>query len=275
MKKIILTILAALLSLSTLPAQADDQQVLAIIDTAVDSNKISNVIYEVCFTSFKSCPNGQNVMEGKGSANVSDWKANGIDHGYNVTSVAVKSNPSIKVLFIRIAENNGFKDGIQLRNAMIWLAANAQKYSVDAVSISQAIGAYNVSNCQVSVGVQSSVSSLLSIGVPTLAATGNTSVSNKLKTTQLAFPACVPGVIAVAALKPDETFASYSYIGKVDIAGRGDAKIKAYGGWDIDVVGTSIATPSVAAKLIAAANGGFVTDIVATLPKTQTYAIVK
>lgn len=275
MKKIILTTLAALLSLSALPAQADDQQVLAIIDTAVDSNKISNVFYEVCFTSFKSCPNGQNTMEGKGAANVSNWKANGIDHGYNVTSVAVKSNPNLKVVFIRIAESNGFKDGIQLRNAMVWLAANAQKYSVDAVSISQAIGAYTVNTCQVSTGVQSSVASLLSIGVPTLAATGNTSVSNKLKTTQLAFPACVPGVIAVAALKPNETFADYSYTGKVDIAGRGDAKIKAYGGWDIDVVGTSIATPSVAAKLIAAANGGLVTDIVTTLPKTQTYAIVK
>jgi hypothetical protein len=51
MKKIAVCFLSAvLLVLSFQPVHAEDQRVLAIIDSAVDSSKIPQIIYEACFT---------------------------------------------------------------------------------------------------------------------------------------------------------------------------------------------------------------------------------
>jgi len=70
MKKLLTALLSVSVILMPLQmAQANDQKVLAIIDTAIDSTKVPSVIYEACFTSNQSCPNETNSMEGKGSAN--------------------------------------------------------------------------------------------------------------------------------------------------------------------------------------------------------------
>ena len=65
MKKLIIIALSAVLAVMAIePAHAEDQKVLAIIDTAIDSNKIPSVIYEACFTDSKAmaCPNGQKFL---------------------------------------------------------------------------------------------------------------------------------------------------------------------------------------------------------------------
>ena len=44
---------------------------IAILDTALDSSMSSissNIIYEACVLQWNSCPNGSDIMEGKGSA---------------------------------------------------------------------------------------------------------------------------------------------------------------------------------------------------------------
>ena len=67
MKKFIGAIVA-LFVFSTGIAIADSTpKTMVIIDTGVDMthNLVkNNIVYEVCFAGYKSCPNGQNQMEG-------------------------------------------------------------------------------------------------------------------------------------------------------------------------------------------------------------------
>lgn len=263
MKKVAI-IVSVLLGFSIIqPAHADNQQVLAIIDTAVDSNKLTNVVYEACFT-LKTCPNGTSFQEGKGSANVSDWTIKGIDHGYNISQAATLANPNIKIVFIRISDVNVYStfsaihnDGTSLDRAIDWVSKNASKYSIDAVSISQSRINFTAGTCPIDITFTNAVNNLNAQNVPTFAATGNDGKKN-----QVGFPACSPGVIGIGALKPTfgtkpypansyTAFASYTNIGpELDMVARGDADVKAYGGWDITITGTSVASPIAASILI-------------------------
>lgn len=284
MKKIILTTLVALLSLSTLPAQADDQQVLAIIDTAVDSDFTSNIIYEACFTVANQCPNGMNRMEGKGAAKVPAFNVSGksgsMDHAQGVVSAAIKTNPNLKILFIRIAQNNARNEGVNLREAMVWLSLNATKYSVDAVSISQADGVHTLGTCKdETLGIKTAVETLRSFGVITFAATGNNSNKKAISS-----PACIPGVYPVTAVDPSGKVAKSANI-RADVVLAGMTCIlksqttcdEVETNWPRKVTfsGTSIATPIVASALIAKANGQSMVDLINSLPKVNGYAIVK
>ena len=65
MKKLLITLLSITTIFAPLQvAQAADEPVIAIIDTAIDSKKVTSVIYEACFTQNRSCPNKTNFMEG-------------------------------------------------------------------------------------------------------------------------------------------------------------------------------------------------------------------
>jgi hypothetical protein len=110
MKKTLLALLSAVLLITvTQPAQAEDQKVLAIIDTAINSKNFSSIIHEVCFTTIgavpnnMACPNGQTFMEGPGSAHRA--AINGFEHGTNMVKVAQTINPNMNIVFIRICYN--------------------------------------------------------------------------------------------------------------------------------------------------------------------------
>jgi hypothetical protein len=204
MKKLIIVALSAVLALIAVePAQAQDQKVLAIIDTAVDSTKIPSVIYEACFTVNRSCPNGLGFMEGSGSANSKVWPAdirNTTYHGQNMASAAVVINPNVKIVFVRIADisaaGNSGQQPASLSSAIEWVSKNAAKFSIDAVSISQSgISKNNLESCSSDIKTINSVASLNAQNIPTFAATGN----NKSETI-VGFPSCVNGVIGVGAL---------------------------------------------------------------------------
>ena len=71
MKKVLLALLSITIAFTAMqPSQAEDQKVLAIIDSAIDSTKFNSIIHEVCFTTAKSmaCPNGELFMEGPKAA---------------------------------------------------------------------------------------------------------------------------------------------------------------------------------------------------------------
>ena len=77
MKKALLALLSIGIAFTAIqPAQAEDQKVLAIIDSAINSKNFPSIIHEVCFTKVKSldpnqnmsCPNGELFMEGPGAA---------------------------------------------------------------------------------------------------------------------------------------------------------------------------------------------------------------
>ena len=204
MKKLVIVALSAVLALMAVePAHAQDQKVLAIIDTAVNSTQIPSVIYEACFTVNRSCPNGLAFMEGAGSANSKVWPAdirNATYHGQNMTQAAVLINPNIKIVFVRIADisaaGNSGQQPASLSSAIEWVSKNASKFSIDAVSISQSgISKNNLEACSSDVKTINAIASLNAQNVPTFAATGN----NKSQII-VGFPSCVNGVIGVGAL---------------------------------------------------------------------------
>lgn len=265
MKKVILVLLAVtLVTLSVQPVQAEDQKVLAIIDTAIDSSKVPAVIYEACFTVSKTmgCPNGLTEMEGKGSANSPLWPSTqlaplgNVYHGYNVTQAALNTNPGLKIVFIRmtgIAKSNGNQaadpqDPESIIRAIKWVSDNAEKYSIDAVSISQSFITTSALNlCSNNIAVLP-VSSLIAKNIPVFAATGNNG-----SLTNVGFPACVNGVTGVGAFAPKlnilETATNKGP--GLDVVAQNSINIVRYNGTSIDFSATSAATPIAAALYIA------------------------
>lgn len=277
----------AITAASIQPAKAVDTQTIAIIDTAIDSSKNANVIYEVCFT-LKTCPNKTSFQEGVGAANVADWKVKGIDHGYNISQAAVIANPNVKIVFIRISDMNVYptftaihNDGTSLDRAIDWVSKNSEKFNIKAVSISQSRINFAAGTCPSDSVFEKSVAVLNSVSVPTFVATGNDA-----KTNQVGFPACVTGVVGVGALKPTvnkrpylstyyTALANYTNVGPgLDVVARGDADVKAYGGWDITITGTSVATPMAAAIAVGKYAGPTWDSYFAGLTKSANYPYI-
>ena len=114
-KKLISALIAITLSLPTtayaagLKNRTDSTPAVAILDTAIDTSLPAfqgKIIQEVCILEWTTCPNGQSFMEGPGAASMpSDLIVkNGFDHGTQMTSVFLKTNPDVNVVFIKIIE---------------------------------------------------------------------------------------------------------------------------------------------------------------------------
>lgn len=278
MKKVALAVAVVLGLVVVYPVQAAETNTIAIIDTAIDSNKVKSVVYEVCFTQNKSCPNGSTFMEGRGAANAVVWPSNtnsAIYHGYNMTQAALVANPNINIVFVRIADmtvsGNSLNSGQSLSSAIDWVSKNSARLNIKAVSISQSRTNFAVGSCPSDVVFSNAVKVLNSQEVPTFAATGNDGRKN-----QVGFPACVEGVIGVGGLKPDQTFASYTNIGLgLDIVSRGDANIQGYCGCKtMTITGTSVATPIVVVSSVTRKTSGSWNEYIASLPKVQNYPYV-
>lgn len=247
MKKAILAMLsAALLITTTQSVHAEDQKVLAIIDTAIDSSKLPEVIYEACFTRATStgCPNGQTFMEGKGAASA-PWPTslnNATYHGDSMVKSALVANPNVKILFVRYSDVSKLGNSLNTAEALVkaieWVSKNADKYSVDAVSISQSsTSSGNLAKCTSDTATINAISLLNSKNIPTFASTGNDG-----SLTQIGFPSCIPGVTAIAALANETTFEKASNRGPgVDGVAIGKTSITKYNGSPIDIYGTSAA----------------------------------
>lgn len=260
MKKTILAILSATLILSVVtPAQAQDQRVLAIIDTAINSNNFPSIIHEVCITTVKSsdpkqnmsCPNGELFMEGKGAASAI-WPtsvSNGTYHGDAMVKSALTVNPNTKIVFIRYHDINSNGNSLAKPEALVsaieWVAKNASKHSIDAVSISQSGVSTNIttkertlhSACSNASAI-SSVAQLSLNNVPVFAATGNDGLPNLV-----GFPACIPGVIGVGASTANNELHTSTNSGPgLDMIAIGQADITRYNGQRTTSMGTSVAT---------------------------------
>ena len=141
MKKALLALLSAVLVITAVqPAQAQDERVLAIIDSAINSNNFPQIIHEVCFTTVKSkivsqnmsCPNGELFMEGKGAASA-PWPTsinNATYHGDSMVKSALTVNPNLKIVFIRFNDvtslGNSRGDARALALAFDWTAENME-----------------------------------------------------------------------------------------------------------------------------------------------------
>jgi hypothetical protein len=281
MKKALLALLSIAIAFTAIqPAQAQDQKVLAIIDSAVNYNKIPSVIYEACFTQNNSCPNKTNFMEGPGSANSAVWPSsilNSIYHGHNMTQAALTVDPNIKIVFVRVANitssGNILQDMKSLQSAIDWVSKNAEKYSIDAVSISlSSISANNLKECTRNSVVMNAVSSLNLKNIPTFAATGNDG-----SLTVSGYPSCVSGVIGVGATALDRAnnvtvFAKSTNRGPgLDILGVAETLVVRYNGTTVDTSGTSGATVLAAAKYVSKNTYKNFNDYLVSLPKLLSY----
>ena len=262
MKKTLLAILSALFVISTVqPVQANDERVLAIIDTAINSNNFPQIIHEVCFTTVKSkivsqnmsCPNGELFMEGKGAASA-PWPSsvnNATYHGDAMVKSALTVNPNLKIVFIRFNDvtslGNSRGDAKALALAFDWVSKNASKYSIDALSVSQSsVSAGNLALCTNDTVTINAVSSLTSNNVPVFVAVGN-----DRRRDVVGFPSCVSGVIGVGALGSATQLEAATNTGPgLDMVAPGSVQITKYNGSPTSTAGSSVATAVSAASYV-------------------------
>lgn len=285
MKKMLLALLSIAIAFTAMqPSQAEDQKVLAIIDSAINSTKFASIIHEVCFTTVKSskpdqnmsCPNGELFMEGTGAASA-PWPAsinNGTYHGDAMVKAALATNPNLKIVFIRFNDvtslGNSRGDYEAMIKAIDWVSNNASKYSIDALSISQSgvttdiktkaktlhVGCSNISTA-------SAVAQLNSTNIPVFAATGNDGLANIV-----GFPACVPGVVGVGALGSSTQFEKATNRGPgIDLVALGKVAITKYNGSPTDISGSSGANVVAASLYITKNNYKTFAEYFNALPK--------
>lgn len=292
MKKLVIVALSAVLAVLAIePAHAQDQKVLAVIDSAIDSSKVPSVIHEVCFTTggpSVSCPNKANFMEGKGAASAVTWPApihHETYHGYNVVQSALAINPNLKVVFIRVAEithssgNTANSQPASIVNAIKWVSDNAAKYSIDAVAISlqgytrtivgRSVSLSLSSNCTNSVAIDS-VKSLNVQNVPVFAATGNEGLNF------VAFPACVSGVQGVGAVDKAGKLSKSTNRGPgLDVVTESSITImNNRGTGTFDFMATSAATPIAAARYVTSNNHASVELFINSFAKADGYPYI-
>ena len=262
MKKALLALLSAVLVITAVQqAQAQDERVLAIIDSAINSNNFPQIIHEVCFTTVKSknpaenmsCPNGELFMEGKGAASAPWPKSinNATYHGDSMVKSALTVNPNLKIVFIRFNDvtslGNSRGDARALALAFDWVSKNAVKYSIDALSVSQSsVSAGNLALCTKDTVTVNAVATLNANNVPVFAATGN----NRRKDV-VGFPSCVNGVIGVGALGNATQLEGLTNTGPgLDMVAPGKVRITKYNGSPTDTAGSSVATAVSAASYV-------------------------
>lgn len=262
MKKALLALLSAVLVITAIqPAKAQDERVLAIIDSAINSNNFPQIVHEVCFTTVKSkivsqnmsCPNGELFMEGKGAASA-PWPAsinNATYHGDSMVKSALTVNPNLKIVFIRFndvtASGNSRGDARALALAFDWVSKNASKYSIDALSVSQSsVSANNLKLCTNDTVTVNAVASLNANNIPVFAATGN-----DRRKDVVGFPSCVNGVIGVGALGNATQLEGLTNTGPgLDMVAPGKVRITKYNGSPTDTAGSSVATAVSAASYV-------------------------
>lgn len=249
------TAIALIMPISAQAAQIQNRTVsqptIAILDTALDTSLPmfkDKVIYEVCITEWPSCPNDISVMEGPGSSTMkSSWLANnGFDHGTQIASLAIATNPDVKIVFVRIISSG--PTGLRkpageatVYRALDWVLQNKDKFNIQAVSMSQ--GHHNLLSgtdyCPKTPITESKVKALVDANIPVFFPAGNARDYSKID-----WPACIPASIAVGATMPTNEVAIYSNYDPslVDFFALGTTRATTVGGKVINVAGTSAST---------------------------------
>jgi len=264
-KKIITALVALTLVLPTTAHAAlknrtiDSKPSLAIIDTAVDTSIpefAGKIIYEVCFIEWSTCPNGKTFMEGPGSAGMplKFMQVNGFDHGTQMVSSALQTNPDMNIVFIRIIGNtaNGTRQILNEKTVSIalqWVYDNRVKFNIQALSMSQ--GTHTLLNganyCPVRPEVTSVISNLKLAGVPSFFPTGNIKDYKRID-----WPACISDSVAISATMPGDYVAKYANFDAnlTDFFALGSLTVKVPGNKTINAMGTSVSAQVAAAAWV-------------------------
>jgi hypothetical protein len=242
---------------SLLPAQAEQIQTLVIADTAIDSSLgefSENIIQEVCIVDYSVCPNGTNFMEGKGSAYLPKEliQSNGFNHGTQMVSAAVRTNPELRIIFIRIVSHSS--KGLRLtanidvlKRTLDWVRKNRSTYNIQAIAVSQGhSNLLSLSNyCPQDDSFDSLLNELYAQEIPYFAPTGNRGDRSRVD-----WPACTSKALAIGALTPERQVASYSNIDNavIDHYEIGTLKVLDASNREVSAQGTSVSVQVAAAK---------------------------
>jgi hypothetical protein len=234
---------------------------VAILDTAIDTSLPAfkgRIVQEVCILDWTTCPNGSNFMEGPGAASMpADLiKINGFDHGTQMTSVLMESNPNMNVIFIKVIGNTA-TGGRQIAfestvfNALNWVKANASRYNIQAVTMAQGhhnLGVAGTDYCPKTPATQSSVESLASDGIPVFFPSGNGRDYKRLD-----WPACIDASVSVGYVdRIGEIAANSNYDeAKLDFFAPGFFTVAGPAGLVKNISGSSAAIQSAAGSFIA------------------------
>ena len=265
-KKLISALIAITLSLPTtahaagLKNRTGSTPSVAILDTAIDTSLPSfqgKIIQEVCILEWTTCPNGKSFMEGPGAASMpsSLINLNGFDHGTQMTSVFIATNPNVNIVFIKIIGNTatGMRQNAgeaSVYNALNWVKENAQKYNIQAVTMSQGmhnLGPAGTDYCPKTPTTVQSIKNLIAIGIPTFFPSGNGRDYARID-----WPACIEESISVGHVdKQNEiSIASNNDTAKLDFFSPGFFTVAGPGNVVKNISGSSAAIQSAGAQWI-------------------------
>lgn len=283
--KLITAILAITLSIPMVaqaaPLKSSTTQIptLAIMDTALDATVpafAGKIIHEVCILEWDTCPNGKSFMEGPGSTTTypASFTSNKLfNHGTQMVSAAIKSNPNMNIVFVRIIGNT-FRGERQIASertvyqGLQWVLANAQKYNIKAVAMAQGhhnLMKYSADYCPNTPTTKSAIINLKGAGIPTFFAAGNARDYEKLD-----WPACIQESISIGAVTQYDEIAIYTNHDplRTDFFALGNMRLSIPGGSEVNAAGTSVSTQVAAAQWVALANAK------PTLSYDQLYALL-
>lgn len=258
MKRLIVSIAAGALLLSTAPAQANTTEAIAVIDANFTPSLISGNTVSVCVASQAACAIDTKPKTG------AQYQA--YNHGTIMADVIRANNPNATIIMIRAAESTvGVVNGIGFENALDWVQENRQQYNIKSVSFSYNAGdgkkclpaspGVNVNNLHSD--IVGDVKSLLGSGTTVYAAAGNNGASKNY----LDYPACISEVVSVgASLYPTtRVLSDVSVSGMVYTSNSLSSSLKTL--QDSNVIGIGLPnkvkvglTTSVATAIIASTN---------------------
>lgn len=261
---LILSCAIILNSLHLLPSYAEEipKKRLVIIDTGIDTTIEEfrgHLVYEVCVMTWYSCPNGRDFQEGEGSAKISGalLAINGFDHGTQMAGIALRFNPQLEFIFMRIVGNNNQgsrlnTSEIAVSKALEWIETNASKFNIGAVSMSLGQHDFKTATkyCPSVPAVDARIYALKNLNIPVFLPTGNNGDKSRID-----WPACIISAIAVGSIDSKDKITGYSNMDRLlsDFYALGDFQIVGAAGVERFASGTSVSTQVAAAQWLSVA----------------------
>jgi len=207
-----------------------DGWAIAVLDTGVDAAHpflVGKVVDEACFSANGSCPNGQREQFGPGAAAPCSFAPGACGHGTHVAGIAAgrgseasgvaRGAPVMAIqVFSRFSGDDICGDGedpcarsynSDTLAALEYVYERRQEIRVAAANLSLGGDLYATqAACDADdPGRLAIVQALRSVGIATVAASGNEGRAN-----QVSAPGCLSGVVSVGAVTKQDAIASFS-----------------------------------------------------------------
>jgi subtilisin family serine protease len=256
---------------------------VAILDSGVDTSHPffgGRVVAEACYSTNRArdsasslCPGGASELTGPGTGTNCPVNISGCEHGTHVAGIAAGNGAGIPgapqsgvakdatIITIKIASRvddlqscgqktapcTTFFDSDLLRGLeQVLLLHNSSNLKIASVNLSLGSSVPDDSECDrlaTQEGLKGAIDNLHSVGIATIIASGNESLSDRID-----FPACVSSAISVGATETGQSIvAPFSNSGPfLDLLAPGDPILSSVpgGGFALES-GTSMATPHV------------------------------